>query len=814
MPKCLLNLFAALLFLSTPCVVRGEPGPQTAEETRARARARASSSLVVWTETPGFDELAEQITSEIETLLEPEKEPWQVEKIPRPAGTHLVDRLSEVAREASMAVIVGPDPKSMKSLGEQSLGIPVVWVDPMGWIEPQEEFPQSLGILVTEGSLEARIEGDLAAFRTLLEQVVDLPNSWEILVPLEAQQPELAQKLEQVAAKVGGKLRILEVTSSSGSWGSILQESSNKMRGFYLPPGSAVDAEPLAIALRESRIPSFSGRSRNDVTAGLLGAQAVRRGLVLARWTALEVLGRVRNAPRVPMRSLEFGPAEGERLVLNLGTALDLGFQIPARLRLAAEVLGEVPRGVPTGLSEVRLEALEANLDLEARSLLTAAGEEEVQQALSVLRPRLALSGLARGIDAESAEAAFGASPEYLVTAAGQASWILFSEEARSTLDITRRLQAVRELELRELELDLELQAMVLLLEVARARAAEAIEREQLDLTFADLDTARARRALGATGRGDIARLEAREAGARRALAAARGQRRSLEVSLNRLLSRPLDGEILPRVASEEGQILPFEEAVSRPQSLAALNREFSSRARTRAPEIAAAMEVVEARQRAVLAAGRAFYLPEAILSGQIEIRLNEGGAGTEPPQLPDVGSFPRPPDTRWTLGLGMELPLATGGARKARQAQAGLELDAARVLLAAAEQRVDERVQRAMVGLEASYEEAHQAGVAVRAARRAFDVVNAGYSRGSESLTTLLDAQTELRVASRQQAAARYGALARWYELQRAVGEFLEPEEEEELAVQIDERGARETMLSSASPPPGASASLPENTP
>ncbi|MEM7587365.1 MAG: TolC family protein, partial [Acidobacteriota bacterium] len=373
------------------------------------------------------------------------------------------------------------------------------------------------------------------------------------------------------------------------------------------------------------------------------------------------------------------------------------------------------------------------------------------------------------------------------MTATGEASWLLFSEDARAGVDGARLVQAARELELQELEKDIALESALALLAVAQARAFEAIERENLSLTYADLAAAESRRAAGTGSRADVARLRARISRDRQALVAAYEARRGAEIRFNRLLDRPLDQQILPVIDEAESAArqandpaetlpLPLEATVRTPAAFDGLGAKLLTLAEAQAPEIAAAQRLLEAREREVLAARRAFYLPTAFASASLATRLAEGGVGREPPTPPGAeGLFPLPPDTSWSLGVGVELPILTGGARAARRARAELDRDATELLLDRARQQVEERLRLALLGLETAYETRLQAQRAAQAAEEAFEVVEDAYAQGLENLTTLLDAQRELRVARRSQAAATYAALARWHEVERATGGELD---------------------------------------
>ncbi|MEL7059417.1 MAG: TolC family protein, partial [Acidobacteriota bacterium] len=556
----------------------------------------------------------------------------------------------------------------------------------------------------------------------------------------------------------------------------------------YLAPGADLDGPALADGLRARGIPGFSGRGVDDVDAGWLGALESRATQRLARRVALAATALASG------QAVETVPAVGgaPRLTLHRGTLDALELALPWRQRLDARLIGEPPQDDATiSLTAARERAVDANLDLRARRLATAASEDDLRQAIAALRPQFGVGLTARTIDEDSAIAGFGAQPERLVSAVGEASWLLFSESARSEVEVEERLLLARQLELEEIRLDLAFEATTALLDVARARALEDIERDNLELTFADLDAARSRREVGAGGRADVARLEARAARDRRALVEAFGERREREIDFNTLLDLPLADAV--RAAPElDRAALPLAEVIADPRRLERAIVIVLSQAIDRAPETAAANALIEAADREVLAARRSLYLPDIVGTASYQIRWIEEGAGTEAPELggpPDAGGFPEQPDETWSLGVGLDLPILTGGARRAEIARAELELDAATVRRREATQRVEARVRRAAVRLEAAYEAADQARRAADAAATAFEVVRDGYRRGAETLTTLLDAQADLVSSRRRAATARTDARGRWAELERAAGTDIQGDALNalETAVQTD---------------------------
>ncbi|MEO1082696.1 MAG: TolC family protein [Acidobacteriota bacterium] len=713
------------------------------------AVADEPTAVTVTVVEPRFEAFAEDLARELELL--------GVEYRTGP-----LDPGDDLGR--TLEILVGAAPGVNPADADSS---PKLIVDPVGW--PDRPSTASVG-----NNLEAAARADFARLRGFLDATER--HSRELIIPLDPWLSPAEAPLRRAAEATGFTVRVVDPAA-------LVDAAEDGV--LYLPPGSAVDTVDAARALADAGAVGYSSRGRPDVEAGwLLGPDADRQQRLVRR-AALDVLVRTRGVERTSAVG-EKPAADSDALAIHVGTAHALSLDLPWRLRLESTLVGTAQRAPRLTVVDARQEALANNLPRRAAALRTAAGEDQVRLAVAALRPQVRIRADGTAIDADNAEASFGSRPERLVTAAGEASWILFSEPARAALDVAERLQAVRRLELRELELDLELEAAVGVLELARAEAFEAIERRTLESTSAQLDAARSRRRAGAGGRADTARLEARAAADRQALVAAAGRRQQQALNLNQLLGRPLDQDISPGVDGgvttgvdgEESDPLPLEGAVHRRSSFDALGVELLGRARKNAPALAAAAEVVAVRERELLASRRAFYLPEVSAVAAAEWRLVEDGAGDAPPELPfPDASFPEIPESGWTLGVSASLPIFTGGARRARSAEDSLDLDAARVLADDAERQVEARMRRALVDLDTAYAAAQQARRAADAAGVAYDVVSEGYASGAESLTTLLDAQASLRTARLGREASRFTALVRWHEAQRAAGDFLTPE-------------------------------------
>ncbi|MEM9292267.1 MAG: TolC family protein [Acidobacteriota bacterium] len=609
----------------------------------------------------------------------------------------------------------------------------------------------------------------------------------------------LDQELIQQGERAGFELQVLSLDEARPEEiAGLLDGLSPGAGGIYLAPGLPGAAEDWAEALSKRGLPGVSGRGPEDVEAGVLVGPRRDRLRPLARMTALALREQL-SSPTAAVRIWAVPAAPDLDLRIHRGTAERLEIPLPWDLRLDAELVGHAAGGgANLDLGRALREAVDANLGLAARRVQLAADATELQRAAAARRPQLSFNLQGTQIDQDSARSSFGNQPERRLLATGEASWVLFSEPLTAAVEIEERLQLARQLEVEQLRLDIALEAGRSYWELLRATARQRVERSNLSLSVATLDNARWRLQAGAADTADVARLEARVAQDRQRLVQAEGQRRAVALRLNELLHRPLEQELIPETADlgpadtetasaepteTQWSAIPRDELVSDLRRFSTLRQQLVERSRAQSPGVAASEALRRAAERRQESARRAFYLPTVDLSAGWTVDVAEGGAGDEVPML-DLGlgganPFPPATDDRWTLSLTATLPLTTGGRRQAERARADLEVEAAEVLQEQAEERARLRALLALSDFETASVARRQAEQAALAAERALTVVSAAYEQGTETLTTLLDAQNGARSARLESTDATYALHQRWLEVERTLGGFslLDPQ-------------------------------------
>ncbi len=556
-----------------------------------------------------------------------------------------------------------------------------------------------------------------------------------------------------------------------------------------LPPaGEAVYVTPLmqlpagefgrlVRALRERRVPAFSYWGRSEVDSGLLASLYLDTDLRrLARRVALHVqriLGG-EDAGRLPV---DF--RRNQRLTLNMATARAIGVHPSWRVLTEAELLRNEPANVTRRLSlaSAAREAVAANLDLLAADRSVAAGRQAVRAAGAALRPQVTASGGAETIDRDRAESSFGLQPVWTSAGSVGVSQLLFSDGARARATIERHVQTSREQSREELRLDVAQGAAVGYLDVLRAKAFERIQRENLTLTRSNLELAQSRRRIGVARASEVIRWENQIAINRRSVIEAGAARSVAEIALNRLLQRPLEEPFeTAEVDLDDPALLAnaatVEAYIDNPFAFAIFRDFMAAEALARSPELRQLDAAIAARERAALAARRAFWAPTVAAGGDLTAVQTAGGLeSVDARDLP----FPitRPNALNWSFGVSASLPLFTGGARRAERARAEVELDELGLARRAAAERVEQRLRTVLHRAGASWAGIDLAADAADAARRNLALVTDAYEQGVLSILDLIDAQNAALVAEQSAATAVYDYLVDLMDVHRASGRF-----------------------------------------
>ena len=193
-------------------------------------------------------------------------------------------------------------------------------------------------------------------------------------------------------------------------------------------------------------------------------------------------------------------------------------------------------------------------------------------------------------------------------------------------------------------------------------------------------------------------------------------------------------------------------------------------------PELRQIDALLRAQERTLQSAERAFWHPT--LGLRIDRSETFGRDGARGAPLPGLD------DHETTIALQLALPLFTGGARRARQAEASEELAGLRWQRQAVAESVEQGVRSALHIARSAYTSIRLSRQAAGAAQSHLDVVLDAYSRGTVSILDLLDAQNAALLADLRAATAVYDFVGALMEVERAAARFdlfLTPEDQDD---------------------------------
>lgn len=597
-------------------------------------------------------------------------------------------------------------------------------------------------------------------------------------------------RFPSVAGEMGISLQIVVVETSVDQ---ALGRVDPDVDAVYLTPLLHLplsEFDKLVHGLIEKGLPSFSLLGRSEVERGVFaGLNADDLFPRLARRVALNVQ-RILLGEEAGTLPFAFPPRE--RLCVNMATAQAIRVWPPFSVLGEAELIQEEPPGAARRISlfDAVQEAVRSNLDLMERERAVVAGAEEVRKARARLLPSLELEASGRILDADRAEASFGAEAERKAQAAAVFSQALFSEPLWAALTVEKNLQQARELERDERRLDVAYEAAATYLDLLRAKTFERIEKETLRLTRSNFELAQVRQSIGISGPAELYRWESEIAKSRQAVLKAVSRRQQAEQALNRILNRPLAEPFVTeeidlqdsRLATSDPRLAQM---VSTPWHLETFRDFLVAEGLAASVELRRAEAAVAAAARRLDSARRAWWAPTVGVRAEVSRTLAEGGAGRQGPSIPGIGSglVPQADDTDWSVGFRASIPLFEGGARLAEQEQAAQELRRLETQKDALLDRLEQRIQSALLRTEASFPSIGLSRSASEAARRNLELVTDAYSRGVVSILDLLDAQNASLVADQVAANSVYDFLLDLMELQRATNRFdffLRPEDRE----------------------------------
>lgn len=592
--------------------------------------------------------------------------------------------------------------------------------------------------------------------------------------------PQLRERAQQEVQALGAQLEFVPVTTSAAA---ALQALPADVDAIYISPLlqiSAQEFDVLVAGINQRRLPSFSYLGKTEVEKGVLASYAPTDDMTRRARRVASNMQRILRGEEAGSIPVDFSSAP--QLIINMATARAIGFYPNWKTLTEAVLLNqeEVKTGRTLSLASSAREAVRANLELKVAGKEVESGKQEVKKARANLLPQVEASATGALIKKETAEASFGQQAERQIDGSLKFSQLLYSESAHANLSIQKHLQAAREDDRRSVELDIALEAATAYLNVLRAQALSRIQRGNLKLTVSNLELARLRESVGASGRSDVYRWESEVATSRKNVIGANAQVEVAKIEMNRVLNRPLEEPFATEETAIDDPILLTGDKkifayLDNPRTFGIFRDFMVQEGVNAAPELQQLDAAIAAQRRAKTATSRAFWMPTVALQAKVSNVFSRRGAGSDgiklPPSIPLT--FPSAQDLNWNVGVQIALPLFTGLHRIAEDQQARVELDRLALEREAAQLAISQRIRSTMHIAGASYAGIEQARAASEAARKNLELVTDAYRSVAVSIITLIDAQNSALISEQAAANAAYDFMLDLMNVERAVGQF-----------------------------------------
>ncbi len=544
---------------------------------------------------------------------------------------------------------------------------------------------------------------------------------------------------------------------------------------YLLPLFSEKGEQQMAAVIREvnnRKLPSFALLGESHVRLGAMAAIAPARNIsVMARRVAINVLEILegRDPATLPVSISRYA----QNFVVNVETLQKIDFY-PAWTAVEKARLINLEKlhqkGPGLQLKQVIFEALERNLDYLSAKTATRIQEEEAGKAGAALLPQVSLSAGVTQIDEERVEISQTYPAQTTLLASAGLDQIVFSDDILANRAIQNMLTRAQQHEEATVLLDTVLTAARAYINLLLATSAQTIHNDNLGVTRKNLEIAKNKASVGTVNASEVSRWESEMAANQISLNDAFRDQQLARMTLNQVLDRPITRDFtIEDITPGKGIELMITDSevyqhLGNLKKVRRFSRFLILETDRYLPELRQIRENIKASERQVLNRERALYLPDVVLQGSVDKVMKEYNYREKTPS--DL-------DHPWTVSLMASWPLFTGGADKKALSQSRWQLKRQQLQ---ERNMVNQYHMNTCAKLETAAVSAREIDLAQTrhaAALKSFEIIQAGYAEGRNSVTELIDAQNAKLGSEQALASARYQFVLDLLEMERATGRF-----------------------------------------
>lgn len=524
-------------------------------------------------------------------------------------------------------------------------------------------------------------------------------------------------------------------------------------------------------AINRRKLPSFALLGEPHVRMGAMASIAPGRNFnAMARRVAINVLeiATGRDAGTLPVNVSTYN----SNFVVNVGTFREIDYYPSWAALNDARLLNleGSEQGRKLDLRGVIQEALERNLAFLMEKIDTGVQRQEVDAARAARLPRIDLATTMSVLDENRADGEAGAPARASWSVSGSLAQTVFSDDVLANHAIAHLLLESQKFQERAMLLDTVVAAAEAYIDYLFARSNQTIQNNNLDVTLKNLDIARSKEGVGSVDASEVYRWESEWANNQISLNDAYRDLQLARMSLNRILDRPIEQRVIVEDVEPDTaiELLITDPGVYRYlgnfKKLSRFSDFLIVEADRNLPELKQIKETLRSRERDLLNRKRAFYLPDVQLQANMDKIIGEYDIAEKTSSTLDHP---------WTLSATAGWPLFTGGSRRTALAKSHLQLQQTRMAEKELKNGLHFQVRAALETAAISAREIELSIQGLAAARKNFNIIQAGYAEGRNTIADLIDAQKAKLNSERGAAVARYQFVLDFLILERGIGRF-----------------------------------------